>query len=293
MAAAGVDASNVEPGHVVLLPEDPDASARALRAALAERAGVNVAVLVTDTAGRAWREGQTDIAIGAAGLGCSTTTPAAPTRYGNPLDVTAPAVADELAGAAELAAGQARPAAVRGRARAGRPGAARRRRRARRRRPGAARGHGPVRATAPARPSWPPCAAPGRAPASSAHPWTPTSWPRCSTRSWTGPPRSTAEPTDRWSLGDRRRARAAGSAEVAAYAHGWEAARDGAVANSVATGHSVDSARDVRTRSGTATKTERPWPSRPRRRGHAHRAPEGHRADARAAEGAPSAAAAA
>jgi coenzyme F420-0:L-glutamate ligase / coenzyme F420-1:gamma-L-glutamate ligase len=68
MAAAGVDASNVEPGHVVLLPEDPDASARVLRSAVAARTGANVGVLVTDTAGRAWREGQTDIAIGAAGV---------------------------------------------------------------------------------------------------------------------------------------------------------------------------------------------------------------------------------
>ncbi|MGA8248285.1 MAG: coenzyme F420-0:L-glutamate ligase, partial [Nocardioides sp.] len=59
MAAAGVDASNVEPGHVVLLPEDPDASAGRIRAAVRARAGVNVGVLVTDTAGRPWREGQT------------------------------------------------------------------------------------------------------------------------------------------------------------------------------------------------------------------------------------------
>ena len=68
MAAAGVDNSNVEVGMLVLLPVDPDASARRLRAGIAERTGVNVGVVVTDTAGRAWREGQTDIAIGAAGL---------------------------------------------------------------------------------------------------------------------------------------------------------------------------------------------------------------------------------
>src|SRR6478672_359528 len=68
MAAAGIDASNVEAGTVVLLPEDPDASASRLRAGLLARTGVNVGVVVTDTAGRAWREGQTDLAVGAAGL---------------------------------------------------------------------------------------------------------------------------------------------------------------------------------------------------------------------------------
>jgi coenzyme F420-0:L-glutamate ligase/coenzyme F420-1:gamma-L-glutamate ligase len=106
MAAAGVDASNVEPGHVVLLPEDPDASARALREAVATRAGVDVAVLVTDTAGRTWREGQTDIAVGAAGLHPLDDHAGRADGYGNELAVTAPAVADELAGAAELAAGK-------------------------------------------------------------------------------------------------------------------------------------------------------------------------------------------
>jgi coenzyme F420-0:L-glutamate ligase/coenzyme F420-1:gamma-L-glutamate ligase len=106
MAAAGVDASNVEPGHVLLLPEDPDASARALRASIDRRAGVNVAVLLTDTAGRAWREGQTDIAIGAAGLRVLDDHAGRTDPYGNTLAVTAPAVADELAGAAELAAGK-------------------------------------------------------------------------------------------------------------------------------------------------------------------------------------------
>jgi coenzyme F420-0:L-glutamate ligase/coenzyme F420-1:gamma-L-glutamate ligase len=106
LAAAGVDASNVEPGHVLLLPEDPDASARALRSSLARRRGVNVAVLVTDTAGRAWREGQTDIAIGAAGIRVLDDHVGRVDPYGNILNVTAPAAADELAGAAELAAGK-------------------------------------------------------------------------------------------------------------------------------------------------------------------------------------------
>jgi coenzyme F420-0:L-glutamate ligase/coenzyme F420-1:gamma-L-glutamate ligase len=119
MAAAGVDASNVAAGSVVLLPEDPDASARALRAAFARRAGVNVGVVVTDTAGRTWREGQTDIAIGAAGLIVAESFAGREDAHGNPLVVTAPAVADEIASAAELAQGKlgARPCAVvRGRA---------------------------------------------------------------------------------------------------------------------------------------------------------------------------------
>ena len=114
MAAAGVDASNVAPGSVVLLPLDPDASARALRRQIHERAGVNVGVIVTDTAGRAWRRGQTDIAVGAAGLVVAEDFAGRTDAYGNPLAVTLPAVADELAGAAELAQGKlsGRPVAV-------------------------------------------------------------------------------------------------------------------------------------------------------------------------------------
>jgi coenzyme F420-0:L-glutamate ligase/coenzyme F420-1:gamma-L-glutamate ligase len=106
LAAAGVDASNVEAGQVLLLPEDPDATARDLRSVIADRTGANVAVLVTDTAGRPWREGQTDIAIGAAGLRVLEDHAGRVDPYGNTLNVTAPAVADELAGAAELAAGK-------------------------------------------------------------------------------------------------------------------------------------------------------------------------------------------
>ena len=118
LAAGGIDASNVEGGHVVLLPEDPDASARRLRAALHQRTGCTVAVVVTDTAGRAWREGQTDLAVGAAGLRVLESFVGRVDAHGNELAVTAPAVADELAGAAELAQGKlgARPfAVVRGR----------------------------------------------------------------------------------------------------------------------------------------------------------------------------------
>jgi coenzyme F420-0:L-glutamate ligase / coenzyme F420-1:gamma-L-glutamate ligase len=119
LAAAGIDASNVAPGTVVLLPEDPDATARGIRETLLARTGRNVAVLVTDTAGRAWREGQTDIAIGAAGLRVLVEFAGSVDAHGNELAVTAPAVGDELAGAAELAQGKlaARPfAVVRGRA---------------------------------------------------------------------------------------------------------------------------------------------------------------------------------
>lgn len=119
MAAAGVDGSHVAAGTSLLLPLDPDASARRLRSAIRERAGVNVGVLVTDTAGRPWREGQTDIAIGAAGLEVLESFAGQVDAHGNELAVTAPAVADELASAAELASGKlgGRPfAVIRGRA---------------------------------------------------------------------------------------------------------------------------------------------------------------------------------
>jgi coenzyme F420-0:L-glutamate ligase/coenzyme F420-1:gamma-L-glutamate ligase len=102
MAAAGVDASNVAPGSLVLLPADPDASARRIR----ERLGINVAVIVSDTAGRAWRHGQTDLAIGVAGLLPIESFEGRTDHYGNPLAVTAPAVADEIAGFAEVATGK-------------------------------------------------------------------------------------------------------------------------------------------------------------------------------------------
>lgn len=102
MAAAGIDASNTRADTVVLLPRDPDASARRLREALARGVGRNVAVLVTDTAGRAWRTGQTDIAIGAAGLDVLQDYTGRTDPHGNVLAVTLPAVADELAAAADL-----------------------------------------------------------------------------------------------------------------------------------------------------------------------------------------------
>src|SRR5262249_60774973 len=78
MAAAGIDASNVDAANLVLLPKDPDASARALRASLRERFELDVAVVITDTMGRPWRLGPTDVAIGAAGLPAPTDHPRTP-----------------------------------------------------------------------------------------------------------------------------------------------------------------------------------------------------------------------
>ncbi len=102
LAAAGVDASNVAPGTVVLLPEDPDGSARRLRGALRERLGVNVGVVITDTAGRPWRDGVVDFAVGAAGVVVRDDLRGHTDAYGNELGVTVVAVADELAAATEL-----------------------------------------------------------------------------------------------------------------------------------------------------------------------------------------------
>ncbi|WP_433762063.1 coenzyme F420-0:L-glutamate ligase [Nocardia sp. CA-135398] len=105
-AASGVDGSNVEQGELVLLPSDPDGSAKALRTALSERLGVDVAVVITDTMGRAWRNGQTDTAIGAAGLRVLHDYAGAVDGQGNELQVTQVAVADELAAAADLVKGK-------------------------------------------------------------------------------------------------------------------------------------------------------------------------------------------
>ncbi len=106
MAAAGIDASNTEPGTLVLLPLDPDASARRLREQVVERTGANVAVLVSDTSGRAWRHGQTDIALGAAGIEVLDDHAGRDDGYGNRLAVTAPALADEITAAADLVTGK-------------------------------------------------------------------------------------------------------------------------------------------------------------------------------------------
>lgn len=107
LAAAGVDASNTEPGTVLLLPKDPDDSARRLRARLRELTGVRVAVLVSDTLGRPWRTGQTDAAIGVAGLDPLLDLRGTRDSHGSPLEVTETAVADELAAAADLVKGKA------------------------------------------------------------------------------------------------------------------------------------------------------------------------------------------
>lgn len=107
IAAAGVDASNVAAGRVVLLPDDADASARGLRECVRAATGRNVAVVVTDTAGRAWRVGQTDQAIGCAGIAPVNDLRGSLDGSGRRLDVTMPAVADELAAAGDLVKGKA------------------------------------------------------------------------------------------------------------------------------------------------------------------------------------------
>ncbi|MGW5722700.1 coenzyme F420-0:L-glutamate ligase [Amycolatopsis sp. NPDC003865] len=105
-AASGIDASNVEGDEVALLPADPDASALALRNGLRERLGVEVAVVVTDTMGRAWRVGQTDAAIGSSGLRVLHAYRGEVDGQGNELAVTEVAIADELAAAADLVKGK-------------------------------------------------------------------------------------------------------------------------------------------------------------------------------------------
>jgi coenzyme F420-0:L-glutamate ligase / coenzyme F420-1:gamma-L-glutamate ligase len=113
-AAAGVDGSNVGRSELALLPVDPDGSAATLRAGLRERLGVDVAVVITDTMGRAWRNGQIDAAVGAAGLTVLHGYSGAVDRYGNELVVTEIAVADEVAAAADLVKGKltAMPVAI-------------------------------------------------------------------------------------------------------------------------------------------------------------------------------------
>ncbi|MGC5171771.1 coenzyme F420-0:L-glutamate ligase [Microbacterium sp. DT81.1] len=118
-AAAGVDASNTPQGTVLLLPVDPDASARALAAGLRERLGIRLGVLISDTLGRAWREGQTDCAIGAAGVEVIDDLRGQTDADGRPLVVSMPCVGDELASAADLVKGKAAGlpvAVIRGRA---------------------------------------------------------------------------------------------------------------------------------------------------------------------------------
>jgi coenzyme F420-0:L-glutamate ligase/coenzyme F420-1:gamma-L-glutamate ligase len=101
-AAAGVDASNTPDGTVLLLPLDPDASARAIRLSLQEKFHVSIGVVITDTLGRTWREGQTDIAIGGSGVTLLEDLRGSRDSHGRRLDVTLPAVGDEIAAAADL-----------------------------------------------------------------------------------------------------------------------------------------------------------------------------------------------
>ena len=113
-AAAGVDSSNVVPGTVLLLPVDPDASAARLRTALIAASGVPVGVIVSDTLGRPWRRGQTDVAIGAAGIAVVDDLRGQLDANGRRMGVTVVGVADEIAALADLVKGKAerRPVAV-------------------------------------------------------------------------------------------------------------------------------------------------------------------------------------
>ena len=107
LAAAGVDASDVPEGLVLLLPEHPDESARRIRAALHQALGVRPAVVVTDTSGRPWRMGVSDFALGAAGLTVLDDSRGRLDRFGRPLEVTVRAIADEVAAATDLVRGKA------------------------------------------------------------------------------------------------------------------------------------------------------------------------------------------
>ena len=113
-ANAGIDLSNVEAGTAALLPVEPDRSAKHVRDALRARYGVEVAVIVSDTFGRAWRQGLTDVAIGVSGIAAVVDLRETPDALGRILHVTEVAIADEIAGAAELVMGKAAgvPAAI-------------------------------------------------------------------------------------------------------------------------------------------------------------------------------------
>ncbi|HVY10171.1 MAG TPA: coenzyme F420-0:L-glutamate ligase [Mycobacteriales bacterium] len=114
LAAAGIDASNVPAGSVALLPLDPDASAGRIRDGLRERLGVDVAVIVTDTMGRPWRDGVVDTAIGASGIEVLDDLRGSTDTFGQLLEVTVTALADELAAAGDLVKGKlaGRPVAI-------------------------------------------------------------------------------------------------------------------------------------------------------------------------------------
>ncbi len=107
MAAAGIDMSNVPDGYALRLPEDPDKSARELCSVMRERLGIELGIVITDTFGRPWRVGQTDVAIGAAGLKLSEDMRGGTDANGRPLHATIAVLADEIAGAADLVKGKA------------------------------------------------------------------------------------------------------------------------------------------------------------------------------------------
>lgn len=106
-ANAGIDLSNVERGYAALLPLDSDRSARRIRDGIRARAGVEVGVVVSDTFGRTWRRGLTDVAIGVAGIAAIVDLRGTADRFGREMQVTEVCVADELAAAAELVMGKA------------------------------------------------------------------------------------------------------------------------------------------------------------------------------------------
>lgn len=106
-ANAGIDLSNVDRGVAALLPDDPDRSARRIRNALLGTAGINVGVVISDTFGRPWRRGVTDVAIGSAGLRVIQDLRGTTDTYGRQLEVTEVAIVDELAAAGELVMGKA------------------------------------------------------------------------------------------------------------------------------------------------------------------------------------------
>ncbi|HSL26702.1 MAG TPA: coenzyme F420-0:L-glutamate ligase, partial [Acidimicrobiia bacterium] len=105
-ANAGVDRSNVEGDRVVLLPRQPDRSAHRIRLRIAQELGVDLAVIISDTFGRAWRSGLVDVAIGVSGMKPILDLRGTPDMYGRTLAVTEVAIADEIAAAAELAMGK-------------------------------------------------------------------------------------------------------------------------------------------------------------------------------------------
>jgi coenzyme F420-0:L-glutamate ligase/coenzyme F420-1:gamma-L-glutamate ligase len=107
-ANSGVDLSNVEEGWASLLPEDPDRSARRLRDGIRARTGLEVAVVISDTFGRAWRRGVTDVAIGCAGIRAVVDLRGTTDALGRELVATEICVVDEVAAAADLVMGKAR-----------------------------------------------------------------------------------------------------------------------------------------------------------------------------------------